>query len=252
MRKPIILTALVSLFAHQAAAQSPATINGARFELRFPVSPGAYAQTYGSFAGVPETFAQSVPLPAELGGTQVFIDGRPAGLYAVSSTVVSYVVPFQTPAGRVAGRVVRDGQELGTFQVDVLPVSPGIFHVLEDPLKQGGILNQDSVYAIQNAPARRGQVIQIFATGQGAALSGSVADGAVPPAGTLINTTTAPDVHISVDKAQVIFSGLSPQFPGLWQINAVVPDKDYIRGQVPVFVSLDGVSSNVVSFWVAE
>jgi uncharacterized protein (TIGR03437 family) len=77
-----------------------------------------------------------------------------------------------------------------------------------------------------------------------------VPDGDVPSG--LVRTQETPEVFISVDKAEVIFSGLSPQFPGLWQINARVPDKPYIRGQVPVYVTINGVSSNVVSFWVAE
>jgi uncharacterized protein (TIGR03437 family) len=58
-------------------------------------------------------------------------------------------------------------------------------------------------------------------------------------------------VFISVDEAEVTFSGLSPQFPGLWQVNAAVPDRPYISGQVPVVVTIDGVPSNQVSFWVA-
>jgi uncharacterized protein (TIGR03437 family) len=150
----------------------------------------------------------------------------------------------------VQARVTRDGAELASFGMDVLDVSPGIFHVIEDPFKQGGILNENNQYAVQSTPARRNQVIQIFATGQGAALSAVVPDGDVPSG--LVRTQETPEVFISVDKAEVIFSGLSPQFPGLWQINARVPDKPYIRGQVPVYVTINGVSSNVVSFWVAE
>lgn len=232
------------------AAQPFQTINGARFESRFPVAPGAYAQTYGNFAGVAQTFAQSVPLPTELAGVRMTVDGLPAPLYAVSAAAISFVVPLQTRTGRVQARITRDGAELASFGMDVLDVSPGIFHVIEDPFKQGGILNENNQYAVQSTPARRNQVIQIFATGQGAALSAAVADGAVPSG--LVRTQETPEVFISVDKAEVIFSGLSPQFPGLWQINARVPDKPYIRGQVPVYVTINGVSSNVVSFWVAD
>jgi uncharacterized protein (TIGR03437 family) len=134
--------------------------------------------------------------------------------------------------------------------MDVLDVSPGIFHVIEDPFKQGGILNETNQYAVQSAPARRNELIQIFATGQGARLSATVPDGATPSG--QVRTNETPEVYISVDKAEVVFSGLSPEFPGLWQINARVPDKPYIRGQVPVYVTIGGVSSNVVSFWVAE
>jgi uncharacterized protein (TIGR03437 family) len=172
-----------------------------------------------------------------------------APLYAVSPDAVSFVVPRNTASGRAAIRVARGAETLAAGTADVVPVSPGIFFVVGDPVAQGGILNQESVYAIQSAPARRGQVIQIFATGQGA-VDADVADGAVPSG--LARARGVTKVFISVDEAAVSFSGLSPQFPGLWQINATVPNRAYISGRVPVVVTIDGVPSNQVSFWVAQ
>jgi uncharacterized protein (TIGR03437 family) len=233
-------------------AQSPlSVINGARFEIRYPISPGAYAQAYGTFPGVAAATAGSVPLPTELGGVRVLVNDMAAPLYAVGPAAVSFVIPKAAAAGRATVRVVHGSDTVGSGSADVVPVSPGIFFVVGDPLAQGGILNQQSTYAIQSAPARRGQVIQIFATGQGA-VDAEVADGAVPTGGLLARARGVTKVFISVDEAQVTFSGLSPQFPGLWQINAVVPDKPYISGQTPLVVTVDGVPSNQVSFWVAQ
>jgi uncharacterized protein (TIGR03437 family) len=242
---------LCGLFSVVLPAQSISVINGARFEVKYPVSPGSYAQAYGTFSGVATTAASTVPLPTTLDGVQVFVNNVAAPIYAVSSASVSFVVPYATQAGRAPVRIVRNGAELATGSADVVPVSPGIFFVLGDALAQGGILNQSSQYAIQNAPATRGSTIQIFATGQGA-LDTTVADGAVPASGTLARALGTTKVFISVDEAQVTFSGLSPQFPGLWQINAVIPNKAYIAGQVPVVVTINGVPSNQVSFWVAQ
>ncbi|MBK9171101.1 MAG: hypothetical protein IPM24_27085 [Bryobacterales bacterium] len=257
MKTSLKTALLVCAAAATLSAQGPlAVINGARFEVRYPVAPGAYAQAYGSYAGVTAQSAPSVPLPTELGGVRVLVGQTAAPLYAVGPDVVSFVVPQNAlPAGesqaRVNVRVVRGETTLAQGPMDVVSVSPGIFFALGDELAQGGILNQDSQYAVQGAPARRGGVIQIFATGQGA-LDGTVADGAVPAAGTLVNARGVTKVYVSVDEAQVLFSGLSPQFPGLWQINAIVPDKSYISGQVPVVVTIDGVPSNQVSFWVTQ
>jgi uncharacterized protein (TIGR03437 family) len=58
-------------------------------------------------------------------------------------------------------------------------------------------------------------------------------------------------VFISVDEAAVEFSGMAPNFAGLWQINVRVPNKSYITGQVPIFVVKDGIASNTISVWVA-
>lgn len=225
-------------------------VNGARFEVRYPVSPGSYAQAYGTFAGVPTESAQSVPLPTTLGGVQVLVNDVPAPLYAVGASVVSFVIPKETAPARQTVKVVRGSDVLSQGNADVVATSPGIFFVLGDPLAQGGILNQGSQYANEGTPAQRGQTIQIFATGQGA-VNADVPNGAVPPAGTLATATGVTKVYVSVDEATVTFSGLSPQFPGLWQINAVVPNKPYITGQVPVNVTIDGVPANQVSFWVA-
>jgi len=235
-----------------ASAQGPLTvINGARFEVRYPVSPGAYAQAYGAYAGVTATTASSVPLPTTLGGVQVLVNNVAAPLYAVGPAAVSFLVPRATELGRQPVRVVRGSDVLAQGTVDVVAVSPGIFFVAGDQFAQGGILNQSSQYAVQNAPAQRGQVIQIFATGQGP-LDADVSDGAVPAGSALARARGVTKVYISVDEAVVQFSGLSPQFPGLWQINAIVPNKAYISGQVPLVVTIDGVPSNQVSFWVTE
>ncbi len=250
MKEALKTCLFVCLAAATLPAQTLSVINGARFEVSYPVSPGTYAQAYATYAGVTATNAPGVPLPLTLDGVQVLVNDTAAPLYAVGPTVMSFVVPKGTQPGRANIRVTRGGSDLATGTANVVPVSPGIFFVLGDPLAQGGILNQASQYAIQGAPAQRGSTIQIFATGQGP-VNVDVPDGGVPPTGTLALATGTTKVYISVDDATVSFSGLSPQFPGLWQINAVVPDKPYISGQVPVVVTIDGVPTNQVSFWVA-
>jgi hypothetical protein len=69
------------------------------------------------------------------------------------------------------------------------------------------------------APASRGTVVQIFATGMG---------------------------------PLVLFSGAAPGIPGLWQINARIPDDSAIAKQVPVFVSAEGYVSNAVTIFVTD
>jgi len=252
MRATLLTAALACLAVGAADAQNGiVVVNGARFEQGFPLAPGAYAQAFGDFAGVTTTAASSVPLPTELGGVSVLVGTVRAPLYAVTPQAVAFVVPFSTEPGRVRIRVQRGGADIGSGEADIFAVSPGIFFDGASPVRQGGVLNQAGQYAVEGAAARRGQVIQIFATGQGA-VTPTVPDGAVPPAGTLATASGATKVYVSVEEAQVLFSGLSPQFPGLWQINAVVPDKPYITGQVPLVVTIDGLPSNQVSFRVAE
>ena len=64
---------------------------------------------------------------------------------------------------------------------------------------------------------------------------------------------TAPRVFVAAEIAEVVYSGLSTEFPGLWQINVRVPDAPSIARQVPVFViGDDGSVSNGVTIWVED
>jgi uncharacterized protein (TIGR03437 family) len=248
---------LLALFASASAfAQTNTNVaiyNGARFELVFPVSPNCYTKINGTFAGAGTAVAATVPLPTELGNTRVLVGeaNTPAPLYAVSNQEISFLMPTSTPAGRASVRVLVGGTEVARGTATVVPVSPGIFFVVGDALKQGGILNQSSQYAVEAAPARRGEVIQIFGTGQGP-VDQTVAEGAVPTRGVLARTTNPVKAIIAGVEADVTFSGLSPDFPGLWQINVVVPNQAFITGRTELFLTIGGVSSNPVSFWVAQ
>jgi uncharacterized protein (TIGR03437 family) len=95
-------------------------------------------------------------------------------------------------------------------------------------------------------------VIQIFATGAGP-LDSAIADGAPPPGEALPRTVNTPRAFVAAESAVVTYSGMSPEFPGLWQINVRLPDAPSIAKQVPVFVIGDkGVVSNGVTVWVEE
>jgi uncharacterized protein (TIGR03437 family) len=91
----------------------------------------------------------------------------------------------------------------------------------------------------------------IALTGQGNNVDNPVTDGNAPT-GAESPTTVAPRVFVAGVEAQVLFSGLFPLFPGLWQVNAMVPDEAYITGAVPLVVTFNNVPSNTVFFWVAE
>lgn len=254
MRKWLVLIAALAAFLVPAASAQVSIVNGATFQGSYPVSPGGIASAFGTLPGVTQTAASQIPLPAALAGVQVLVNDVAAPLFFVSAGQINFQVPAATPAsGPVPIRVTLNGNTLQQGNMSVLPVSPGIF-VLDftNPSLPGAVLNENNAINSQQSRARRGQVIQIFATGQGTGnlLSAAVPDGNAPAQ--LVTTTQAPDVFVSVAKAQVTFSGLSPQFPGVWQINAIVPDQPFVSGQVPITISYGGVLSNVVSIWVEQ
>ena len=134
----------------------------------------------------------------------------------------------------------------------VRAISPGIFVAdANSSTRPGAVLNQDGSINSMSDPASRGSVVSLFLTGQGTDLSSPVNDGEAPGS-TQVVTTERPDVFFRVFPAEPQFSGLSPEFPGVWQVNVPIPaESDSLSGQVPVIVVLGGFRSNVASIWVS-
>jgi uncharacterized protein (TIGR03437 family) len=231
-------------------AQAPGSVtvvNYAGYTGTFPVAPGSIASAYGNFGNVPTTALESFsPMPRELAGIRVRVNGVDAPLYFVSSGQINFVVPLATANGSQPVEVVSAGNVINRGTVNVFEVAPGLA-ADTSPTRQAIIQNQNFATNSQSAPARRGEVIVIYATGCGATQPAQQ-DG-VPP--TELSQAVAPvQVYISVQEALVQFAGAHPQFPGICQINAVVPNQPYITGQAPLYVQVGGVASNLVSFWV--
>ncbi|MCX6630246.1 MAG: hypothetical protein NTW28_21720, partial [Candidatus Solibacter sp.] len=104
-----------------------------------------------------------------------------------------------------------------------------------DSTQPGVVLNEDNALNTANAPAPRGTVVQFFGTGHGPLDSSSGAP------------VTA---WIANRPAEILFSGLAPGAPGLWQVNVRMPSDSAIEKQVPVFISAEGYVSNAVSIFV--
>jgi uncharacterized protein (TIGR03437 family) len=226
-------------------------VNGATFRPG-PVAAGSLATLVVSLPGASGA-AASFPLPAKLAGVEVSFGDQAARLVAVTPGQINLQVPFGVAPGTVNLRVVRDGVEVLSGVAQITASSPGLF--LADALRgdqPGAVLNQDSQLNTSDVRARRGEVIQIFATGAGP-LDSAVADGAPPSGGVLPQTLKTPRVFVAAESAVVVYSGMSPEFPGLWQINVRLPDVPSVSKQVPVFVmGEDGSVNNALTIWVVE
>jgi len=129
--------------------------------------------------------------------------------------------------------------------------APGIFTLPMNGQGQGAVLNQDNTVNFGTNPARRGSVIQIFATGAGETTPALAAGEAAPAGGNpLVLTKVQPTVTIGGKNAKVQFSGMAPGFVGLWQINAEVP-ADVTPGMaLPLVITAAGAQSNTVTIAV--
>lgn len=240
----------VVLFTCAALSAQVVVVNNASFRGDQPIAPGSWAAAFGTFTGATTSTATAFPLGTTLGGARVSVGGVDAPLYDVRATQITFLIPSAVTPG-LRPVVITIGATTINGNVRVIAAAPGLFTRDTQSPPQGAILHQDGVTVnSSNSRARRGEVVSIFGTGQGP-LSRAVVDGAVPGATpSLASSTAAPQVFIGGVEARVIYSGLNPAAPGLWQINAFVPDNSFISGRVSVRVFMNGVDSNEVTLFV--
>jgi uncharacterized protein (TIGR03437 family) len=244
-----LLTALILLAGCAALnAQNTVTvINYAGFPGLFPVAPGSLASAYGA-GTVPEQGTTVYnPLPKELAGVRVRVNGVEAPLYYVGPAVINFEVPVATAVGRATVEVTLNGNVIGRGNFNVYSWGPGLASSDPAGTQQGIIQNQDFSVNSSTRRARAGEVIQIYATGCGA-VNPQVQDG-TPPTG-LAPTVAPVRVFVGNDEARVEFAGAHPAYPGLCQINATVPAGSRVTGATPVFFTVNGIASNPVIVWM--
>ncbi len=245
LRKICFATALLC----SSLSAQVAIVNNASFRADQPVAAGSWVAAFGSFAGLTATTAQSFPLPKTLGSVKVSIDGVDAALFDVRSTQLTFLIPYATKPGLRNVQITTPGGVVNST-VRVISSAPGIFTKDTQSPPKGAIRNQDGFTENSaSSPARRGEVISIYATGPGT-LNRDVADGAAPGFSPLALTRSTPQVLVGGVDARVEFSGLNPDAPGLWQINVTLPSQSFITGRVAVRIFMDGVDSNEVTVFV--
>ena len=85
----------------------------------------------------------------------------------------------------------------------------------------------------------------VYATGLGP-LDTPQTTGEPAPFNPLARTRVVPEVTVGGKKATVLFSGLTPDLVGLYQINVTLPDP-LPSGNQQLFVSANGIQSNLVT-----
>jgi len=215
------------------------------------VTPGGIATIFGTsltrdLTGI--VVAAGVPLPTELAGTSVEVNGVAAPLFAVAnvggSEQVNLQIPYEAAAQSTATVVViANGLRSAALTAPVLAAHPGIFMVGGTA---GAILHGADNQPVTAAnPAARDEIVLIFATGLGpvnpAPRTGEAA------AATPLSLTALTPVVVIFDGSRgvgagVLFSGLAPGFVGLYQLNVRIP-ANAPTGVVSVVVGAGGTNS---------
>jgi uncharacterized protein (TIGR03437 family) len=172
------------------------------------ISPGCWVSIYGVNLATTTQPANGTLTPT-LGGISVAVASLPALLNYVSPTQVNALIPFEVaiPANTVVPLVVTSAAGSSTYNLRLTREAPAIFRVFDGNFKALSVVNPNDV-------------LVLYAAGLGP----------VDSSGRLVDPV---DVYLGERKAQVLYAGLAPGIPGVYQLNVVAPrmatDRLYLR-----------------------
>ncbi len=266
------LSAIAIVLISAAAAWAQPTVvpggvvNGASLAKNadgsFPsLAPGSLVTIFGSFPGATQADADSVPFSTALGGVSVKFNDVPAPMRDVfPQQSINVQIPFGVlPAGQASGNVKIvvsvNGVDGAPLTVPVASQAPGIFTV---PPGAGNALLinlTDFTLAapgganlgVQAHPIQRGSYAFFYVAGLGGMVP-AVPDGDGGSDGILHNAVL-PQVTVGGIQAQVLFAGQANGFPGIYQVNILIPQNAPTGNTVELRVmSADGTVSSPAGF----
>ena len=227
-------------------------VNAASF-LSGPIAPGEIISIFGSSIGPDEGVGaqldESGRVPTELAGTQVLFDGEPVPLFFVRTDQVNAQATYRLDGlTSTEIQIIYGGEASNVVTVPVAPSAPGFFTLPDDRNQVIAILPDGSLNSDDN-PARPGDIIVMYATGEGQTVppgeDGKLAEPPFP------EPVLPVEVVIGGLPAKVLYFGSAPDFGGLVQVNAEIPEGLETAGLTPEGVAI-GSNAVPVSASVGE
>ena len=241
-------------------------VNGASFVQGQGVAPGSFVAIYGSNFATGFAQAGLIPLPASLANVRVTFNGISGSMVAVGHDVdsnhedqINVQLPWEVlapgaPSGTAQAVVTVNGIASAAVSVPILSAAPGLFYITRDTTgvaRPAAYNNSDGtlplpasivISTFQSRPAKIGDPagLALFATGLGP-VSITPPDGAPPE--NMSTTLTTPVVMVGGLQEQVVFSGLSEQFPGVYQVNIILQPGTPTGDAVAVQIQMNGITT---------
>lgn len=205
-------------------------LNGGALTPGFPLAPGLLTALTGQNMAEPCTEcpeADGFPLPLELAGTRVTVNGAAAPLVSVSPSLVMFVVPFDVSGDTATVVVSRGGLSSDPVKVQLQNQSIGVMTVLGNGSGAAVIYHGDGTLVSRDAPLRTGETIQIYTVGLGA-VTPAPGVGGTSPAMVDIPLQT----YFDGIEGEVLSGVLAPELAGIYKVTVHVPD--FLARQYPV------------------
>ncbi len=219
-------------------------VNAASFAPR--LAPGALVSIFGRNLASEDQAAASLPLPVELGGVGITLEGRRLPLLYASSGQINAQLPFDAAGAGLLQVTAPNGSVFAG--IVVTGAAPAVFGLPTGRGSQATIAHAGGGLVTPEAPAVPGESLTVYLTGLGR-VEGTIEPGKPAPAGAL--RARAPvTVLVGGLAAAPSFAGLTPGFVGLYQVNFQVPAR-LPGGHIELVIAAGGASSEPVCLPVA-
>ena len=206
-------------------------------------APGELVSLYGNF-GASVGGAQALPIPTELNGVQVLVNGLAAPVVLTGATQIVALIPYEVSGAHFATfQVVVNGSGSNKVTVYVDNTAPGIYTLSENGIGAGAILHADYTLVTDSSPAVPGETVLLYMNGLGT-VTPAVGDGAAAAGNQLSISDENGGILVYLDdgvhalaQANVSFNGLAPGFAGLYQVNFTLPKSGLANGDA--YINLD-------------
>jgi uncharacterized protein (TIGR03437 family) len=216
-----------------------------------PISPGEYVSLFGTGMAA-STKVAAAPYPLTLNNVTVLVNGKQAPLYYVSATQINCLIPYAT-TGATATIVVQNGTaSSNTVTVKIAPTAPGFFSMDQSGTGVAAVYHGNASLGTvtPSSPATAGETVLVYLSGMGA-VNPAIPDGTatgLAPLSTIVATPIV--IYIAGQAATTSYTGLAPNYPGLYQINVVVPLAIYSAANVPMSIATPNAFHDQVSLSV--
>jgi uncharacterized protein (TIGR03437 family) len=248
--QPLLIVNSSGVASSNNTINGPLVVNVSNADAGYRLAPESIAVAYGQNLASTTAQAGGLTLPIMLGGVTVTVKdssgvSRPAGLYYVSSGQIDYVIPSGTAPG------------VATVMVGTTPSAALISSIAPGLFSANGTGKGVAAAVAIRASADGTQVpVPVFQCGSSGCVAVPMDLGASSDIlvlelyGTGIRGRTALAnvvAEIGGIPATVAYAGPQPQYAGLDQVNVYVPRSLAGAGEVPVVLTVDGVTANVVT-----
>lgn len=222
-----------------------AVVNGATYGTA--IAPGSLISIFGQNMA-DSASAGSLPLPTVLGGSCVTFNDVSVPLTMTSPGQINAQAPPNLKPGSytVTVRSIENGLASNATPVTLVAAAPGVF--ADSATGRAAVFHaQDMTLVTPDNPANRDEDLVVFATGLPAAPGVNLQPGAPspdsPPATTVKPKVFIGDPRLKQSEMIVEWSGFTPGFVGLNQVNIRVPGFHASGDQLPVSIAVSNAKS---------